>query len=37
MAVTEFQAGILKRLAGNRIAGGETYIAGGLALNVTND
>ena len=33
MAVTEFQAGILKRLAGNRIAGGETYIAGGLALN----
>lgn len=33
MAVTGFQSEILKRLARLRIDGGETYIAGGLALN----
>lgn len=33
MAVTGFQAEILKRIARLRIDGGETYIAGGLALN----
>lgn len=33
MAVTAFQAEILKLLAKNRIANGETYVAGGLALN----
>lgn len=33
MAVTAFQAGILRLLAKNRVANGETYIAGGLALN----
>lgn len=33
MAVTKFQAEILRRIARLRIAGGETYVAGGLALN----
>ena len=33
MAVTGFQAEILRRIARSRIAGGETYVAGGLALN----
>ena len=33
MAVTGFQTEILKRIARLRIDGGETYIAGGLALN----
>ena len=33
MAVTRFQADVLRLLARNRIAGGETYVAGGLALN----
>ena len=33
MAVTGFQAEILRRIARLRIDGGETYIAGGLALN----
>ena len=33
MAVTGFQAKVLKRIAHSRIVGGETYIAGGLALN----
>lgn len=33
MAVTPFQARVLKLLAANRIKEGETYVAGGLALN----
>ena len=33
MAVTAFQSEVLKRIARSRIDGGETYIAGGLALN----
>lgn len=33
MAVTRFQAEILKLIARSRISNGETYIAGGLALN----
>ena len=33
MAVTGFQTEILRRIARLRIDGGETYIAGGLALN----
>ena len=33
MAVTKFQADILKRIADSRIKSGETYVAGGLALN----
>jgi len=33
MAVTSFQSEVLKRIARSRIDGGETYIAGGLALN----
>lgn len=33
MGTTKFQAEILKRLARLRIDGGDTYIAGGLALN----
>ncbi len=33
MAVTEFQAEVLRRIARSRVAGGETYVAGGLALN----
>ena len=33
MAVTRFQATVLRRIAHSRIASGETYIAGGLALN----
>ena len=33
MAVTAFQAEILRLLAKNRRANGETYVAGGLALN----
>lgn len=32
MAVTAFQSEVLKRIARSRIDGGETYIAGGLAL-----
>lgn len=31
MAVTEFQRTILNLIAGNRIAGGESYVAGGVA------
>ena len=33
MAVTKFQADVLKRIADSRIKSGETYVAGGLALN----
>jgi len=33
MAVTRFQAEVLKLLARSRISNGETYVAGGLALN----
>ena len=33
MAVTAFQSEVLKRIARSRIDGGETYIAGWLALN----
>ena len=33
MAITPFQADILRLIARKRIAGGETYVAGGLALN----
>ena len=33
MAVTRFQAEILKLIASSRVAKGESYIAGGLALN----
>ena len=33
MAVTGFQAEVLRRIARSRVAGGETYVAGGLALN----
>lgn len=33
MAATRFQAEILQRLARLRIEGGQTYVAGGLALN----
>ena len=33
MAVTAFQSEVLKRIARSRLDGGETYIAGGLALN----
>ena len=33
MAVTEFQRDILRLIARNRIARGESYVAGGLALN----
>ena len=33
MATTKFQAEILQRLARLRIEGGQTYVAGGLALN----
>ena len=33
MAVTAFQSEVLKRIARSRIDGGETYVAGGLALN----
>ena len=33
MAVTTFQARVLKMLAANRMKEGETYVAGGLALN----
>ncbi|MBQ6248380.1 MAG: nucleotidyl transferase AbiEii/AbiGii toxin family protein [Kiritimatiellae bacterium] len=34
MAATEFQASILKRVARSRLDGGQSYVAGGLALNV---
>lgn len=34
MAVTPFQSGILKLLAQNRLALGESYVAGGIALNL---
>lgn len=34
MAATGFQAEILKRIARSRIDGGQSYVAGGLALNV---
>lgn len=33
MAVTRFQSEVLKLIAGSRITNGETYVAGGLALN----
>ena len=33
MAVTRFQAEVLKRIARSRIKNGETYVARGLALN----
>ncbi len=33
MATTKFQAEILQRIARSRIDGGQTYVAGGLALN----
>ena len=33
MAVTAFQAEVLRLIARNRVANGETYVAGGLALN----
>lgn len=33
MAATRFQAEVLRRIARSRIDGGETYVAGGLALN----
>ncbi len=33
MAVTAFQSEILRLVARNRVANGETYVAGGLALN----
>ncbi len=33
MAVTPFQSDILKLLAGHRRALGESYVAGGVALN----
>ena len=33
MAVTGFQAEILRRIARLRVEEGETYVAGGLALN----
>ena len=33
MAVTAFQAEVLRIMAKNRVANGETYVAGGLALN----
>lgn len=33
MAVTRFQSEVLKLIARSRISSGETYIAGGLALN----
>lgn len=34
MAVTQFQARILKMLASNRIKEGETYVAGGLRSTI---
>ena len=33
MAVTRFQSEVLKLIARSRIRNGETYVAGGLALN----
>ena len=33
MAVTAFQSEVLRVIAKNRVANGETYVAGGLALN----
>ena len=33
MAVTAFQVEVLRLIARNRVANGETYVAGGLALN----
>lgn len=33
MAVTAFQAEVLRLISKNRVANGETYVAGGLALN----
>lgn len=33
MAITRFQAEVLKLIASSRISNGETYVAGGLALN----
>ena len=33
MAVTAFQSEVLRLIAKNRVANGETYVAGGLALN----
>lgn len=37
MALTEFQRRILRLLADRRRAGGESYIAGGVALNIALD
>lgn len=37
MAVTSFQSGVLKLLAQNRRALGESYVAGGVALNLLLD
>jgi hypothetical protein len=37
MALTSFQEKVCRRIAGNRIASGESYIAGGVALNVALD
>lgn len=33
MALTEFQRGICRLIAANRVASGESYVAGGVALN----
>ena len=33
MAVTAFQVEVLRVITKNRVANGETYVAGGLALN----
>lgn len=37
MALTEFQRRVLRLLADRRRSGGESYIAGGVALNVALD
>jgi len=34
MAITEFQRGICRLIAGHRVASGESYVAGGVALGV---
>ena len=33
MSVTEFQREVCALIAGNRISSGESYVAGGIALN----
>ena len=33
MALTEFQRAVCRLIAANRIATGESYVAGGVALN----